>query len=263
MTTIGERVAKRKRGLEDKVNIILLNDKSGSTGNYGRFVAIQKYVEEQLKSHERGEIKIEGLFYFSNLLEEIEVTNINVNDLIKEELSKIYPNGCTSLYKYIHEIGEKILVEKDGDLSKISFVVVTDGENTTDANYWDQAITTIKKLKDRNCKILYAGIESDPFTEISNQALKLGYPEDCVLSINCYDKKFMENGLNSLRQVSTSLKANGFTQIQRNSSQPTDDLDDLLDSNSILPPPAIPIDKRVKLNRLGAPRKTVGGLTLK
>ena len=250
--TIGERVAKRRR-LLDKVGLTLLIDRSASTGDFGRFKSIQKYVREQLSSNKKGEIDLKGIFYFSNSLNEVE-------DFTEDKINEMYPDGATSLFKYIHEIGEKILTENEGDLANLSFVVVTDGENTTDGGFWNSAIATIKKLKDRNCKILYAGIESNPFAEISAQALNLGYPNECVLSINCYDRNYMDNGLQSLRQVSTNITSTGFSQTQRQSSQPVDNLFDS-DSGSVLPlpPPLVPIpDKKPKLNRLGASKRTNG-----
>ena len=68
----------------------------------------------------------------------------------------------------------------------------------------------------------------------------------------------MDNGLRSLRQVSTNITSTGFSQTQRQSSQPADDL---FDSESVLPlpPPLVSIsDKKPTLNRLGASKKTKG-----
>ena len=228
MSTVASRVIHRRRGdvENDKKKIILLIDNSGSTGQYGRFIAIQKYVNQQLKDFDEEKIDLQKLYYFSNSLQEIKIDKNT-----KSKVDNVYPDGCTSLFKYIHEIGEDVL-NLDDDLSNYSFVVVTDGENTTQPHFWDKAVNTIKELKEKNCKILYAAIESNPFTEISRQALDLGYPEEFILSINCYDQRYMNEGLDSLRQVSASQTVDGFSQVQRQSSQPIDDFFDLDDKES-------------------------------
>lgn len=227
MSSIASRVTQRRRGEveNDKKKIILLIDNSGSTGYYGRFNAIQKYVNQQLEDFYKEKIDLQKLYYFSNSLQEIKI-----DEYTKSKVDSVYPDGSTSLFKFIHEIGDEVL-KLDDDLSDYSFVVVTDGENTTQPHFWDNAIKTINELKEKNCKILYAAIESNPFSEISKQALDLGYPEEFILSINCYDQNYMDKGLDSLRQVSASQTFNGFSQVQRQSSQPIDDsflnLDDI------------------------------------